>query len=124
MKPLSESGFGVGNANLGRMSLDKIFEGDLVGAGTAEMLTATTPTRGSAGYVAIERVTGTLRGRSGSFVLQHSGIMNRGVQSLSIVVIPDSGAGDLIGLEGTLTIRIEQGKHFYAFEYSLPVLAR
>jgi hypothetical protein len=124
MKPLSESGFGDGNANLGRLSLDKTFEGDLVAVGKGEMLTAMTQTKGSAGYVAIERVTGTLHGRKGSFVLQHSGQMDKGAQSLSIRVVADSGAGDLIGLEGTLKIRIEAGKHFYDLEYSLPDLVK
>lgn len=124
MKPLSESGFGTGSANLGRLSLEKVFEGDLVGVGQGEMLTAMTQTKGSAGYVAIERVTGSLNGRKGSFVLQHSGLMNRGAQSLSIVVVADSGAEDLVGLEGTLRIRIEAGKHHYDFDYTLPDLVR
>ena len=118
-KPLSESGF-EGNANLGRMSLDKTFEGDLTGVGKGEMLTAMTQTKGSAGYVAIERVTGSLDGREGSFVFQHTGSMNQGAQSLSIAVVPDSASGDLIGLEGVFTIRIESGQHFYQFDYSLP----
>jgi Protein of unknown function (DUF3224) len=124
MKPLSESGFGEGNANLGRLSLEKTFEGDLVAVGKGEMLTAVTQTKGSAGYVAIERVTGTLHGRKGSFVLQHSGQMDRGAQNLAIRVVADSGAGDLIGLEGTLKIRIESGKHYYDLEYSLPELVK
>jgi Protein of unknown function (DUF3224) len=124
MKPLSESGFDGGNANLGRMSLDKIFEGDLMGVGKGEMLTAMTQTKGSAGYVAIERVTGTLHGHKGSFVFQHMGSMNKGAQSLSITVVPDSGSGDLIGLEGIFKIRIESSKHFYELEYSLPQLMK
>jgi hypothetical protein len=124
MKPLSESGFDGGNANLGRLSLDKVFEGDLNGVGKGEMLTAMTQTKGSAGYVAIERVTGTLQGHKGSFVFQHIGSMNMGAQSLSITVVPDSGSGDLIGLEGTFKIVIESGKHLYSFEYSLPQLAK
>jgi hypothetical protein len=124
MKPLSESGFGEGNANLGRLSLDKTFEGDLVATGKGEMLTAMTQTKGSAGYVAIERVTGTLQGRKGSFVLQHTGLMDRGTPSLRIDVVPDSGSGDLVGLAGQLAIRIEGGKHFYEFEYSLPDLLK
>lgn len=124
MKPLSESGFGDGSANLGRMSLDKSFEGDLVALGKGEMLTATTLTKGSAGYVAIERVSGTLHGRKGSFVLQHSGHMDRGAPELAIRVVADSGAGDLVGIEGVLKIRIEAGRHFYDFEYSLPDLVK
>jgi len=124
MKPLSDTGLAGGNAKLGRMSLDKVFEGDLAAVGQGEMLTAMTQTQGSAGYVAIERVTGSLQGRQGSFVLQHSGQMDRGAQSLSIRVVPDSGSGDLIGLQGELKIRIEGGQHFYEFAYTLPDLVR
>lgn len=125
MKPAqAEADFGDGNAKLARMTLDKAFEGDLVAQGHGEMLTAMTQTRGSAGYVALERVTGSLQGRKGSFVLQHSGVMDQGAQSLSITVVPDSGSGDLIGLQGSLQIRIEAGKHFYDFEYSLPDLVK
>lgn len=105
---------------IGRLSLDKLFAGDLVGAGEGEMLTAMTETKGSAGYVAIERVTGTLGGRTGSFVFQHSGTMNRGAPTLAVGVVPDSGTGDLAGITGTFTINIVDGKHFYEFEYSLP----
>jgi hypothetical protein len=108
---------GVG---LGRMSLDKRFEGDLVATGKGEMLTALTPIKGSAGYVAIERVTGTLQGRSGSFVFQHSGTMDQGAQRLSITVVPGSGTGDLAGISGAFRIKITEGNHFYEFEYSLP----
>ncbi|MFY9512645.1 MAG: DUF3224 domain-containing protein [Rubrivivax sp.] len=124
MQPLSESGFGSDSANLGRLSLDKSFEGDLVGSGKGETLTAMTTTKGSAGYVAIERVTGRLQGRSGSFVLQHSGQMNRGAQRLAIEIVADSGSGDLAGIEGTLTIRIEAGKHCYELAYALPELVK
>lgn len=105
---------------LGRMSLSKRFSGDLVGTGKGEMLTALTAVKGSAGYVAIERVTATLAGKSGGFVLQHSGTMDHGAQSLSIQVVPDSGSGQLQGLRGELRIRIAEGKHFYEFEYTLP----
>ncbi|PYT10028.1 MAG: DUF3224 domain-containing protein [Acidobacteria bacterium] len=104
----------------GRMLLDKRFEGDLVGTGKGEMLTALTSVKGSAGYVAIERVAGTLHGRSGAFVFQHSGSMNRGAQQLSITVVPDSGTGALVGISGTFKLNIVDGKHFYEFEYSLP----
>ena len=96
-----------------RMSLDKQFQGDLEGTGRGEMLTALTDVKGSAGYVAIERVTGTLHGRRGSFALLHRGIMSRGVQDLAITVVPDSGAGQLAGLAGKLDIKIVEGKHFY-----------
>lgn len=119
MKPAAEPSAHEG-VSLGRMSLDKKFEGDLVGVGSGEMLTALTPIEGSAGYVAIERVTGSLHGRSGSFVLQHSGTMDRGAQRLSISVVPGSGTGALAGITGTFKIEIAEGKHSYAFEYSLP----
>lgn len=76
--------------------------------------------QGSAGYVAIERVTGTLRGRSGSFVFQHAGTMDRGAQRLAITVVPDSGSGELRGLAGAFEIQIEAGTHRYAFRYTLP----
>ena len=84
------------------------------------MLAAGTAVKGSAGYVAIERVTGTLGGKSGGFVLMHTGIMNRGTPSLTVTVVPDSGTGDLTGLTGTMAIEITGGKHFYVLEYDLP----
>ena len=105
---------------LGRMSLDKQFHGDLEATSKGEMLTAMSAVKGSAGYVAIERVTGTLQGRKGSFALQHSGTMARGAQQLVITVVPDSGDGDLRGLEGKLSIEIADGKHSYVLEYLLP----
>jgi len=119
MKPQSPSEEMAG-ASLGRMSLEKQFAGDLIAVGKGEMLTALTQTRGSAGYVAIERVTGTLHGRKGSFVFQHSGTMNRGAQELSITVVPDSGSEELTGIAGRFALNIVDGKHFYDFEYSLP----
>jgi hypothetical protein len=119
MKPQSKTGV-IDGIDLGRMSLDKRFDGDLVGASKGEMLTALTPIKGSAGYVAIERVTGALHGRTGTFVFQHSGSMNRGAQQLSITVVPDSGSGELAGISGTFKLDIIDGKHFYEFEYSLP----
>jgi hypothetical protein len=119
MKPQSGSGATDG-ATLGRMSLDKRFEGELVGTSKGEMLTALTPVKGSAGYVAIERVAGTLGGRSGTFVFQHSGSMNRGAQQLSITVVPDSGTGELAGISGVFRLNIVDGKHCYEFEYALP----
>jgi hypothetical protein len=103
---------------LGRMSIDKQFHGDLEGTSKGQMLTAATNIKDSAGYVAIERVTGTLHGRSGSFALQHSGTMKRGAPQLSITVVPDSGTGQLVGLSGTMMIKITDGKHFYDFEYT------
>jgi Protein of unknown function (DUF3224) len=107
-------------SSLGRMALEKQFSGELVASGKGEMLTAMTETAGSAGYVAIERVTGVLHGRRGGFVLQHSGTMAHGVQQLVISVVPDSGSDRLAGIEGTLAIRIVDGEHFYEFNYSLP----
>ena len=108
-------------AVLGRFSLEKMFHGDLEGAGKGAMLTAGTSVQGSAGYVAIERVTGTLHGRRGTFALQHTGTMNRGEPQLSITVVPDSGTGELAGLVGTLDIKIADGKHSYELAYTLPV---
>jgi hypothetical protein len=102
------------------MALDKQFHGDLEGTSKGQMLAVRSDVEGSAGYVAIERVTGTLKGRTGTFALQHSGIMNRGAPSLSITVIPDSGTGQLTGIAGTMTIDIAGGKHSYTFEYTLP----
>ena len=107
-------------AALGRMLLDKHYHGDLDATAQGQMLSAGTATKGSAGYVAIEHVVGRLQGKSGSFVLQHHGLMNRGAPQLSIVVVPDSGTGELLGLAGTMDIRITEGKHFYIFDYTLP----
>jgi Protein of unknown function (DUF3224) len=108
------------DAKLARMSIDKQFNGALDAVSKGEMLSAGTDVKGSAGYVAIERVTGTLDGRSGSFVLQHNATMTRGAPYLNIVVVPDSGTGELTGLSGGLRILIADGKHSYEFEYSLP----
>jgi hypothetical protein len=107
-------------STLGRMSIDKQFHGDLEGTSKGQMLTAMTDVKGSAGYVAIERVTGTLQGRSGSFVLQHNGTLNRSAAQQSITVVPDSGTGQLVGITGKMTITIADGKHSYDFEYTLP----
>ena len=107
-------------APVGRMSLDKEFHGDLEGTGKGEMLAAMTAVEGSAAYSALEQVTGTLHGRSGTFVLQHTGVMDRGTPSLNITVVPDSGTGELAGLTGTMQIIVEGGKHSYVFEYTLP----
>jgi hypothetical protein len=110
-----------GDPALGRMTIDKQFHGDLEGTSKGQMLTGMTEVKGSAGYVAMEKVTGTLKGRSGSFILQHTGIMNRNVPQLTITVVPDSGTGQLAGLTGKLTINIAaDGKHSYDFEYTLP----
>jgi hypothetical protein len=107
-------------SKVGRMSIDKQFHGDLEATSKGEMLAVQTETKGSAGYVAMERVTGTLRGRKGSFVLQHSATMDRGKPSLSVTVVPDSGTGELTGLTGSMKIIIETGKHSYQFDYTLP----
>ena len=115
----------VSSDNLfGRMLLTKKFSGDLVASARGQMLTAMTVVKGSAGYVAIDHVTGELDGRRGGFVLQHSGAMNRGVATLSIMVVPDSGTGELAGLSGTVSINIIDGKQFYDFIYSLPEQGR
>ena len=105
-------------ASLGRFALDKEFHGDLAATSHGEMLTAGR-VEGSAGYVAIERVTGSLHGRAGSFALQHSGTMTRGTAELIVTVVPDSGTDELVGLTGKMTIKIADGKHFYEFEYTL-----
>jgi hypothetical protein len=105
---------------LGRLLLDKQFQGDLEAVSRGQMLSAGTAVEGSAGYVALEQVSGRLGGRSGTFLLQHNGIMTRGVGELSIVVVPDSGTGELTGLTGKMLIDISDGKHFYTFDYSLP----
>jgi hypothetical protein len=104
---------------LARLSIDKTLHGDLSGITTGEMLSAQTTTKGSAGYVAIERVSGTLHGRTGTFVLMHVGTMNRGEYGLSVVVVPDSGTGELTGLSGTFNIIIENGSHSYTFDYAI-----
>jgi len=106
-------------STLGRLTIEKTFRGDLDGASKGEMLSAGTSVKGSAGYVAQERVTATLGGLRGSFVLQHTGVMNRGAPQLTITVVPDSGAGELTGLSGTMNIIIEAGKHSYEFDYEI-----
>lgn len=105
---------------LGRMTLDKQITGDLVATTKGQMLSAMTSTKGSAGYVAIERVTGVLGNKRGSFVLQHTGTMRRGAPSLSVTVVPDSGTEELAGIEGEFKIDIVEGKHFYELTYRLP----
>jgi hypothetical protein len=109
----------VGDASIGRMALDKIFHGDLDASSKGQMLAVRTAVDGSAGYVAMEWVSGALHGRRGTFALQHSGSMAHGAQSLSITVVPDSATGELAGLSGTLAIKIVDGQHHYAFDYLL-----
>jgi hypothetical protein len=104
-----------------RMVLDKQYDGDLEGTGKGQMLTGGINANKSGAYVAIEKFTGTLHGRSGSFVLHHTGIMTRGTPDLTILVAPDSGTDQLAGISGKMTINIAaDGKHSYDFEYTLP----
>jgi Protein of unknown function (DUF3224) len=119
INPLAPYNATVG-AKLARMSIDKQFRGDLEATSKGEMLSAGTDTKGSAGYVAIERVTGVLAGRRGAFVLQHNATMTRGEPYLNIVVVPDSGTEELLGLGGTMHIVVEKGEHSYVFQYDLP----
>ena len=119
MQPQGEGDVAEGSS-LGRMSLDKRYSGDLEASGRGEMLAVRSDVPTSAAYVAIERVSGSLQGREGSFALVHKGVMTREAQRLVIEVVPDTGTGQLKGLTGTLGIRIEDGRHYYDFEYSLP----
>lgn len=105
---------------LGQMSIEKTFTGDLAGTSSGSMLTGGDYRTGSAAYSAIEHVSGTLGGRAGTFLLQHTGVMDRGGQSLTIAIVPESGTGGLKGIAGTLAIRIADGAHFYDLDYTLP----
>ena len=124
VQPLANSPFlkedGSADPMLGRFLLTKRFTGDLDASARGHMLSAGTGVKGSAGYVAIDQVMGSLDGRKGGFVLQHSGSMKRGAPTLSVMVVPDSGTGELVGITGTLSINIVEGKHFYDFLYSFP----
>lgn len=121
---MTPQGSAIEAAQIARFSLDKTYHGELEGTAAGEMLAVMTGEKGSAGYVAVERVTGTLAGRKGTFALQHSATMNRGTPNLTIVVVPDSGTDGLTGISGTMGIRIEPGgKHFYDFTYALPAAA-
>ena len=95
----------------------KEFSGDMVGTSEAQMIAAYTGTPGSAGYVAIEHFTGSVDGKSGSFVLQHSGVMNKGDAQLTVTIVPDSGAGEMAGISGTLEIDNDEGQHSYVLDY-------
>lgn len=119
MNPLDNYAAATEGTSLGRMSLDKTYSGPLTAVSQGEMLTAMSPVPGSAGYVAIEKVTGTLEGKSGSFALQHFGVMSGPESRLILEVVPKSGTGELSGLSGTMDIRNEQGKHSYDFTYKL-----
>lgn len=107
------------DSGVGRMTIDKQFHGDLDATSQGQMLAARSSVKGSAGYVAMERVSGRLGGRVGTFVLQHSGTMTRGEPQLSVTVVPDSGTGDLTGLSGKMVIENAEGQHSYVFEYSI-----
>jgi Protein of unknown function (DUF3224) len=115
-----EPAFRFEDNSLGRMSLDKQYHGDLEATAKGEMLTGAGTIKGSGGYVAMERVSGTLHGRSGTFVLEHNGTMQNGVFHLNVVIVPDSGTGQLTGLAGTMDILIKEGKHSYDLAYTLP----
>ena len=119
LNPLDFYSQGKGGVNLGRMSIDKTFYGELEATSKGEMLSAMTSTEGSAGYVAIEQVAGKLSGIEGSFVLQHFGIMDKGKDLLILDVVPDSASGDLVGLTGKMAIKIKDGQHFYELEFQL-----
>lgn len=119
IKPQADEG--IGDPTIGRMSIDKQYHGDLEGSGLGQMLSGmAADVKDSGAYVAIERVRGTLHGRKGTFAVQHSGTMTRGEQALVITVIPDSGTEQLVGIAGTMTIDMRDGKHFYTFDYTLP----
>ena len=119
LKPLDFSTEGVDGARLGRMSISKKFHGELSAESHGEMLNAVTAVEGSAGYVAIEQVVGTLSGKTGSFVLQHFGTMSSADNRLILEVVPNSGSGDLKTLSGKMAISVEGGQHLYEFEYDL-----
>lgn len=120
MTPLVADPAADGDHGIGRMSIEKRFFGGIEGSSRGQMLAIRTEVQGSAGYVAMERVTGSLAGRGGTFALQHSGTMDRGAPQLSVAVVPDSATAELVGLTGQMTIDIVEGRHEYTFEYSLP----
>ncbi|MBD3654740.1 DUF3224 domain-containing protein [Kangiella sp.] len=120
LNPLEPNINGTDGMTFRRMSIEKVFTGPLDATSNGEMLSVMTPTKGSAGYIAIEQVVGSLEGKQGSFVLQHYGVMELGAEKLTLEVIPDSGVGQLVGLSGQMNIYIEDGNHFYEFEYQLP----
>lgn len=119
MNPLEPYFKGENGIKLGRFSMDKVYHGELEAVGTGEMISAMTLVENSAGYTAIEQVRGSLKGKKGSFVLQHYGLMDHGEDSLILKVVPDSGTDELQGLIGTMAIVIKDGLHYYEFEYTL-----
>ena len=120
LNPIESAINGTDGMTFRRMSIEKEFSGPLEATSNGEMLSIMTPIKGSAGYVAIEQVVGSLEGKQGSFVLQHYGVMELGAEKLTLEVIPDSAVGELAGLSGQMNIYIEDGNHFYEFEYQLP----
>ncbi|WP_279382466.1 DUF3224 domain-containing protein [Acanthopleuribacter pedis] len=120
LKPLECSMTGEAGVVLGRMGFDKTFSGDLEGVGVGEMLSARTSVKSSAAYVAMEQISGRLDGKSGSFVVQHAATMHEGEQRQTLEVVPNSGSGELAGIEGTMKIIIKDGLHFYEMHYRLP----
>ena len=119
VKPVAGDEYADG-ATMGRMTLDKQFSGDLEGTGKGQMITGMGSVKGSAAYSAIDRITGTVHGRHGSFIIQHTGIMTRGAPSLVITIVPDSGTEQLAGISGTLEINVEGKVHSYVLSYTLP----
>jgi len=119
LSPQKSDSLEAERAKHGRMSIDKQYHGELNGVSAGEMLSAMTG-KDSGVYVAIERVQATLNGRKGAFLLQHSGVMTRGAQQLKIAVVPDSGEEELVGIMGAMNIKIENGRHYYEFDYTLP----
>lgn len=117
--PVTPAG-GAADNSISELSLDKQFHGALEATSKGAMLASGNPAKGAGGYVAMEKVTGTLDGRKGSFVLQHSGTMKGGAAELTVTVVPDSGTDELTGIDGKMTIQISAGKHSYDFEYTLP----
>ena len=107
----------------GRLTIDKQYKGDLEGTGKGQMLSAHGHIEGSAAYVAIEKVEGSLHGKQGAFALQHRGVMDRGSPSLEVGIIPDSGTGELSGISGTMNIIIQDGQHFYELHYRIETAA-
>ncbi|MEX3011083.1 DUF3224 domain-containing protein [Hoeflea sp. TYP-13] len=120
LEPLDAATEGRDGIAMGRMAIDKSYHGGLEARSRGEMLTVMTEVKGSAGYVAVEQVSGTLSGRKGSFVLQHYGTMKGGGEFLMLAVVPDSATGELVGLSGKMVIHIDEGQHFYEFDYNLP----
>lgn len=118
IEPVAGDAYANGES-IARMTLDKVFHGDLEAVSKGLMLSGGAPSTGSAGYVAIERVTGTLGGKTGAFSLQHSGTMDRGTQALTVQVVPGSGSGELVGMSGRMTIEVGGGRHAFVFEYRL-----